>query len=328
MITEEILINRGVVLRFSRMARSGRLAHAYLFAGPQGVGKGPTAMALAKLLNCEWPDKEGLFCDQCPACLRIGRRQHPDVHLLEDSEEGTLKIEQVRELCNQMRLRPFMAQKKIFIIHNAENLTTDAGNALLKNLEEPSANTLIILTASVLPNVLPTIRSRCQLVYFSGLPRKKLSEYLIKEEGLNPAQSQALAHFSQGVLKRAKDFHRENFLELKNRIIDAYILAPDCQVFLNDIAKDKPKLKLLFDTLLNWIHDAFLLKLGIAQERIANIDRLKDLEVFQKALSLEQLDGLYQQIIQAKRTFDENLNVKMPLWIIKEMLNHGKNYRS
>ncbi len=327
MVEQEFLINESVMERFGRLNQSGRLAHAYLFVGPKDVGKGQTALALAKLLNCEKADKNnpGWFCDACPTCLRIGQRQHPDVHVLEDTEEGTLKIEQVRELCNQMKLRPYMAQKKVFIIHRAENLTIEAGNSLLKNLEEPSPNTLIILTTPVLRNVLATIRSRCQIVYFASMPRKGLFDYLTKKERLSSLESQFLAAFSQGVLKRAKDFHESKFLDLKNQVVDSYIFAPDCSIFINDITKDKPKMRVFLDILLSWVHDAFLLKLGVSKERITHIDRLKELENFQRVFSLEQLDALYQQVIQAKKTFEENLNVKMSLLIIKEMLSHGKN---
>ncbi len=137
-------MNETILKRFAKLLVANRLAHAYLFVGPQGLGKSEAALSVAKLVNCERND--GTFCDECSSCRRITSGNHPDIYRLDRGEEETIKIEQVRELLSRTAFRPFEARRKVFIIKNIEDLTTEAGNALLKTLEEPTASNLLLLT--------------------------------------------------------------------------------------------------------------------------------------------------------------------------------------
>src|SRR5262245_28334047 len=122
-------IHEPILQRFQLIKERGLLAHAYLFAGPKEIGKSETALAIAKLFNCVHPEG-GTPCNACANCRRIEEGIHPDVHLLEIAEEAsTIKIEQVRELLGQTRLRPFEAPIKIFIIRDAETMTLEGSNA-------------------------------------------------------------------------------------------------------------------------------------------------------------------------------------------------------
>lgn len=165
----------------TRSVRQGRLAHAYLFAGPGQVGKTTLAREWAKWQLCEQPKGE-VACGQCRQCLAIERGQNPDLIILSpavEEKDGIVKtseisIKEARELQRQLSLFPYSAKRKIAIIEEAATMSGEAANALLKTLEEPSSQSLIILISSNWQSILPTIISRCQLIKFSLVPEKEI----------------------------------------------------------------------------------------------------------------------------------------------------------
>ena len=159
-----------MVLRLlQRHLAQGRVPSAFLFTGPEGVGKRLTAFEVAKALNCERLAEEA--CDQCEQCRRIDRRVHPDVHEL--TPQGALeaiRIDEIRQVMSRIALRPFMARVQVVILDGADRLTEEAANSLLKLLEEPPGHARLFLLASQPTRCLPTIVSRCEMVRFWRLP--------------------------------------------------------------------------------------------------------------------------------------------------------------
>lgn len=311
-----------VLRRFALLERGGRLAHAYLFIGPEGIGKGETALKVAQFLNCENPSSDAppYGCGHCPSCVKAVAGSHPDIHVLKVAYGETIKIEQVRELMDQIKLRPFMAQKKIFIVQNVENVTPEAGNALLKTLEEPSANSLLFLTTSVVEKCLDTIRSRCHGVHFWAQPQSALAQKLSRHYDVQSLDARFLAYLSEGCLKRAKDLKEVGILENRDEIIEQFILGGNRETVLKKVTADKKTTKEFLDVLLIWVRDCFLLKLGVDEERLVYQGRVGELSRFQKKYSFQELEGLRDEIVKACRLLADNLNVKIPLSIIGEML--------
>jgi DNA polymerase-3 subunit delta' len=179
-----------------------QLPHALIFTGPSGIGKKLVALHLVQRLFCEArnqkpetgnsglrPSASGLDpfpCENCSACQRVAKLQHPDL-LWVEPEKGLIKIESVRSLKSSLALKPFEAPLKVVILVDAHALNPAASNALLKTLEEPPANTLLVLTTSSPHQLLKTILSRCQILYFSPLTRKETLEVLKNsEKGIAP----------------------------------------------------------------------------------------------------------------------------------------------
>jgi len=181
-IAQDIQINDLIMRRFVTLINHQRLAHAYMFVGASYSGKGQTARALAKLINCEKADikKDEKACGNCSSCVKIDSGNHPDVHILESEINETIKINETRDILKHVRLKPFEGKKKILIIRNIETITHEAGNALLKTLEEPTQDSLILLTTSKPERVLPTIKSRCHSMLFSSMSKEDIVDYLIK----------------------------------------------------------------------------------------------------------------------------------------------------
>ena len=175
----------------------GTASHAYLFTGPDGVGKRTTAVSVAAALNCA---QDG--CGSCAVCMKIKNGAHPDVESIKPAG-NSLKIEQIREIGQSIGLKPFEGKRKVYIIEDAHLMTVEAANALLKNLEEPPAYAAFILTAAGADSLLPTIRSRCQEVVFRAVPPRVIQSVLLAAGAEDDAAEIATA-LSGGSVGKAK----------------------------------------------------------------------------------------------------------------------------
>lgn len=177
-----------------------QVAHAYLFGGPPGSGKRTAAMAFAQALNCLQPS-DGDACDQCPACRKIRLGSHADVIWVEPEGES-FRLEQVREIQKRASRRPYEGRWQIVTLSQADHLTAEAGNALLKLLEEPSPANIFILISDRTSEMLPTVQSRCQMVHFRPLDAGTVASFL-KDRGAGDSTADWLASQAQGSLGKA-----------------------------------------------------------------------------------------------------------------------------
>jgi len=188
--------------RLARAAADGRVPAAVLLVGPAGIGKRALADALAARLLCAAPDA-GDACGACAQCTRIAAGTHPDLHLVtRDAERRDIRVEQVRELTRWLGLQALMAARKVGVLDEAHCLSEQAQNALLKTLEEPPATAALVLVASAAALLLPTVRSRCQVVRLDPLPTAEVVRVL-EACGLPAERARALAPLAEGSPGRA-----------------------------------------------------------------------------------------------------------------------------
>lgn len=165
-----------VAMLLQRSLQRGRLAHAYLFHGPRGSGKETTARTLAKALNCEHREHDS--CDACDSCRRIDDAAHPDVYWVRpESKSRRISVDQIREFERSISLRATMARVKVGVVVDADCLGDEASNAFLKTLEEPPAQTVILLLTAEPQRLLPTILSRCLRLSFGAGGEPTASPY-------------------------------------------------------------------------------------------------------------------------------------------------------
>jgi DNA polymerase-3 subunit delta' len=198
--------------------KSSAVHHAYLFAGPEGVGKELAAIGFAQALSCQEQPGEG--CEECSSCRRIARRNHPDLTSLMPQEEmisrglasrseftntpsRDIRVEQVRALQHRLALRALEGNCKLAIISSAHQMNAQAQNAFLKTLEEPTPGTVLILISSAPDRLLATIRSRCTRIDFGPLPASFIAEKIRADRNLDPATAELIAALAEGSLARA-----------------------------------------------------------------------------------------------------------------------------
>ena len=245
MAFSEIIGNVPALSILRNTLATGRIACGYLFEGPEGIGKQFAAVNFAKTLNCleEGPEP----CDQCNSCRKIDGGTHPDVHLYAPvGKARMIKVEQIKELINQISLMPFEGRWKVFIINDAECMNQESQNKLLKTLEEPPPQAALILVCSQPARLLPTIISRCQRVVFHAIPQQELEQYLVDRQKVEPPKARLLSALSHGQISRAQKLMEEKNLARREKVItilarsrfDTFRELVNCTNAIDDDLKD------------------------------------------------------------------------------------------
>jgi len=275
--------------------RQGRVHHAWLFAGPEGVGKETTARAFAQSLLCESP-RDGEACGACLACGKVERGAHPDLlailpearaverGLLSREELGRtpsreLRIEQIRELEGMLALSPVEGERRVVLLIGADSMNVPAQNAFLKTLEEPPVGTHLLLLAETADALLPTIRSRCIRVPFVPLPLDFVAARVAAERGVPEDEARLLAALAGGSLGRALSLTAEA-LEDRARILeelerlDASDFRPLLALAERIAAGGREGAEILLDAIALFYRDAALVAEGGSEAMVANRDLL------------------------------------------------------
>lgn len=255
----DVLDQQRAVEALRRAIDSERVAHAYLFYGPDGVGKRAVALAFAQALQCE--EAGSGVCGQCSACRKVQRLVHPDVHVLlpqpsdADADDVAERLQRLaqhpyaaidfvrrpsltdatassnkqafysvgrihEELRRPMSYRPLEGRYKVVILTDAEMMRVEAANAFLKLLEEPGARTVFVLTTSRPDRLLPTILSRCQRLRFDPLPAETIAQALTDQDGVAPDTAATLARMADGSYMRALDLvENEDLMANRSRVV-------------------------------------------------------------------------------------------------------------
>lgn len=295
--------------------QSHRLPKAFIFYGPEGVGKAGMTILFAKALNCNQFDGEP--CNRCNSCFKIDKGIHPDVRLYQP-EAKEISIEQIRNLSSQIHLKPFEGRYKVFIIDPAELLSPEAANALLKTLEEPPPNSLIVLITANLSSLLPTIRSRCQLLHFSVIPRRELEETLKKSFNYQASEARILAQLSAGSLGRALSINlAESYEKRKKELLFLKLMASDncLEAILqrSNELKAKEIINETLETMCSLTRDMLLLSFSKEKELLINIDLEGELKALLKSYKPALLLNILPQIHYTIKAIEENVNFKVAI---------------
>jgi len=299
-----------------RALKTGRLPHAYIFVGEEGVGKAFTAINLAKALNC---DSELDACDICPSCIEIDKGIYPDVMII-GPEGDQIKIDQIRKAQERLSLKALRGRRKVMIIDKADTMNISSANALLKTLEEPPEATVIILISSA-PNLLPaTVLSRCQTVPFRTLSRKAIEELLLSK-GLNKDEACLTASLSDGRIGKAlqRDMEkeieeREGFLTLFNSVKEPFY---NLSAIAEGIVKGKEgTLEEILSWGEIWVRDLVVFKVTQDHYLLINQDRKEEIEESTSRLSLDQLQESFRIIHNTKRFITLRANKQLALEVM------------
>ncbi len=265
--------NRPVRLLTSAL-RSGNIAHAYLFTGPEGVGKRNAAKTFAMACSCrgaEYSGQEGRTrknargrphvnpCFRCRTCRKMLADSHPDLHWIESRGE-TIRVDQIRELCRLLYMKPYEAEKRIAVIAGAEKLNPEAGNTLLKILEEPPENTIFILTAPQASDLLETILSRCRHIRFNPVSAESIRRWLEEHYEVSAAEASVIASMAGGSISRAESMTEKDWITRRNWLIETLkeldSQPVNCRLaFAEALARDASRLGSALGIMKSWYRD-------------------------------------------------------------------------
>ena len=307
----------GAISTIRRILGSGRIAHAYLFSGPEGVGKKKVATAFVEALFCG--KAEG--CGECISCRKILSGNHPDIHVLEPDGQF-IKVDQVRALQKDLAYKPYEAPRKACIIDGADRFNPSSGNSLLKTLEEPPGNALMILLASNIDAVLPTIRSRCQQISFSGVPADEITGFL-ESSGIDSDSARVAASLSGGSIARALSLCSEEIMAER-----ADLIARACNLSGNSMTdlfsfgelfdKDREKTLQTLEILTSFWRDMLHLSSGSCD--VVNKDLSPLLERETSKRSTEALLRGIESLARTRQAILRNANVRLSMDVLSMQL--------
>lgn len=197
MAFEQLIGNDKIKDILKESVKKGNILHSYLFVGNEGIGKFHFAKEFAKMILCFY--KNG--CNQCKSCKEFDTENHPDF-LVVEPEGNTIKVEQIRQMISKIIEKPIISDKKVYIVNDSDKMTEEAQNTLLKTLEEPPENIIIILIAEKEEKILSTIKSRCTKITFQPIEQDKLKEILKKQYQYENISEHLLTFFN-GSIKKA-----------------------------------------------------------------------------------------------------------------------------
>ncbi len=296
---------------------SGRLHHAYLFTGPEGIGKRTVATALAKAIHCE--RRSGDFCGECVNCARIADGNHPDVRIVEPlSDKKEIGIPQIREIEREINLRSFTGKRKIVIIDPAALLNPAAQNALLKTLEEPPQASLIVLIAAGVGALLPTLRSRCLRLAFAPLARREIAAHLQKAHAKSAEEADFLAALGLGSLGAALGLDdaaltekRSAWVEMLGAIDGGNFYAAVAAA--EELAGNRDEALRFFKWAESWYRDLMIFRATGAAEELVNSDLRAEVERQAARHSAEQSARTVAAALDGSAAIQRNLNRRMVL---------------
>lgn len=311
----------------AQAVRSARISHAYLFLGPPQIGKTTLARAFSRALVCEQsavPD--GAPCGTCRACRRVSEGRYPDVQIIA-AEKNWIQIDQIRNLQLDAAIAPLEGKRKVFVIREIERATPAAANALLKTLEEPPPNVVLLLTSNRRDMVLPTVLSRCQVLGLRALPIDDITNALQTRWSVAEDQAALLARLSAGRLGWAVGAATDpQVWQTRSKYLDDLLtLTGEGHVgrlaYAESLSRSAENVESALGLWAGWWRDILLIQQGLFEKQgpadgLLNIDRKTQL-IQQAALyRSDQVQAALTDLMQTLRRVRGNVNLRLSLDVL------------
>jgi len=294
-----------------------RVGHSYIFSGLSSIGKKTLAIAFAQALNCENAALQNDSCGTCPSCKKMIHGNHPDI-LTVATDAQFIRIDAIRDIQRQMTFKPLEGRKRLFIIDDADKMNEQAANALLKTLEEPSADNVIILVTSR-PYWLPqTILSRCRHLRMNPLPADTVARFLVEQKQLDPSKALLLASLSGGSIGQAQVLNSEDMIafrvELGRLLTVTNRNDPMSLLILSSfLGQDKKEIRQGLAILNTYFRDALVYKETAKSSMIINADSLPVVSSLARRLRGEQILRNIALVSKSNETIEMNVNKSLTL---------------
>ena len=295
---------------------NGTTRHAYLFAGPPGLGRRTLALRFAQALNCQTPVAPGIPCGECRDCRQIEAMQYADLTVIQaEAEGGTLKVDQIREARRSLTLKPYQANYRVALFLRFQEANDNAANALLKTLEEAPSYAVLILTADNPEQLLPTIVSRCEVLRLRPLQVDQVQKEL-ENRGVEGDRAKLLAHISGGRFGYAQRLIEDAALlgSREERLNDLQSLISASRVekfaYADKLARDKESMRQAVLVWLSYWRDV-MLRTAHASTPLVNVDRNVEIEDLAQRLDLSMARRVVSSLEQVLEKMERNVNSRL-----------------
>lgn len=318
---EKVLGHEEVVKHLKNAATMGKVSHSYIFAGEKGSGKKLLAKLFAMTLQCEVHGDEP--CLQCSSCKKAMNRNHPDIIYIKHEKPNSIGIEDIREqLISDVSIKPYTGPYKIYIVDEAEKMTVQAQNALLKTIEEPPAYAVILLLVNNGSTLLPTIASRCVTLNFKPVRDEVIKKYLMEELHVPDYQAEVSVAFAQGNVGKAKQIATaEDFTEMMDAAFHILKRGQDMEVYemvdaIKLLSEQKHTIYEYLDLYLVWFRDVLMFKATRQIDGLVFRQEYNDIKNRADRSSYEGLEKIIQAIETAKARLQANVNFDLTMELL------------
>lgn len=292
---------------------TGKISHAYIINGEKSSGKEFIAKIFAMALQCE---QEGVEpCNECRSCKQALSKNQPDIIYVSHEKPNTISVDDIRaQVNNDVAIKPYSSKYKVYIINEAEKMTTQAQNAILKTLEEPPAYAVILLLVSNMNSLLPTILSRCVTLNMKPVRDELVRKFLMEELQVPDYKANVCVGFARGNVGKAKLLaSSEEFENIKAEALSLlkYIKEMEMQEIVSAIKKiNEYKLEIqdYFDIIAIWYRDVLLFKATMDANQLIFRDEIQTLRKIAARCSYEGIEKVIQALSTAKKRLEANVN--------------------
>lgn len=311
---KDIIGQESIKKHLQTAIKTGNLSHAYIINGEYGSGRQTIASALAKTIQCQSKTDDTDACGVCTSCKQAESHNHPDIKYI-THDKTSISVNDIREqLNNDISIKPYSSEYKIYIIPDANKMTEQAQNALLKTIEEPPVYAIIILLTENCDSLLPTIRSRCVTLTMNPVEKDKICTYLENKFQLEPEQAQISANYCQGNIGKAIRFaSSSDFIEMKNQVLkllknlDSMDIASIIDT-IKEFSTHKNDINDYLDLMLLWYRDVLMFKVTKDANLLLYSDEYSAISEQATKRDYENIENIIAAIDKAKVRLKANVN--------------------
>ena len=318
---KEIVGHEEIIQHLQNAIRLGKVSHAYILSGETGSGKKMLANTFAMTLQCEQKGTDP--CLECRSCKKAVSRNHPDIIYITHEKPNSIGIEDIRtQLIEDVQIKPYCSSYKIYIVDEAEKLTLQAQNALLKTIEEPPAYAIILLLTSNMDAFLPTITSRCVKLNLRPVQESKVKDYLMEKMHLPDYQAHMDAAFSQGNIGRARKMAESDDFNLmtdqalrilkKSREMELHEMVER----IKELSAEKQNIEEYLDLFVMWFKDVLFFKATREVDGLMFKDQLNYIKERASKSSYEGIEKIIEAIGVARERLRANVNFDLAMELL------------
>lgn len=323
---KQIIGNENIMEHLQHAIQAGKVSHSYIIHGEEGMGKKLIASAFAKTLQCEEGGIQS--CNHCKSCMQAETNNHPDI-IWVTHEKKSIGVDDIRlQVNSDIFVKPYSSSYKIYIIDEAEKLTEQAQNALLKTIEEPPEYALFLLLVSNIATILPTILSRCIQLNLRPVGKEAIMEYLMTNHQIPDYLAEIAANFSGGNVGKALRYaSSENFDRMKDDVLHILKNIDDMELHeiitsLKNISENKEAIDDYIDLMIIWYRDVLMFKATKNPNLLMYKGELSSIQNQAIRRSYENIDKIIEALEKAKLRLRANVNfdiaIELMLLTIKE----------